>query len=475
MQKTAILTILSAFVLHFSHAQTSKFTGDWVGELKVNVSLKLVFHVSDNDGLAATMDSPDQATYGLKSSEVQIEGDSIFIKIGGLNGEYRGHYQAKDDTEMLLGTWFQSGFSFPLNLTKNIGPMDGPDRPQHPKPPFPYKLEDVRFSHADGSITLAGTITLPENNEAAPAVILITGSGPQDRDETIFHHKPFWVIADYLTRRGIAVLRFDDRGYGESTGNFSTATSRDFSNDVMAGVAYLKSRADIDPSRIGLIGHSEGGVIGPMVAAKQTDIAFMILLAGTAVTGSDVLKAQTAAILESSGVKSEVTTELQPLLKDIHAIVIKSKTIEKARKKAVSLFNRWYPGSSDGARFVLQIPSKADAEAYAISYVNQLYNPWMRQFLQHDPVPELLKSSCPVLAIFAEKDIQVIPAQNKQPMMDALAASRRSGNYDVIEIPGVNHLFQHCSDCTIAEYGRLTETFAPEVLELMSGWLERFR
>jgi hypothetical protein len=247
------------------------------------MDLRIVFNIAKNpDGtLKATLDSPDQGAKDIPADSVKVEGDKLLIEIKGIRGSYSGVF--KSATQEIEGSWTQN-VQVPLKL-KRVDKVPELKRPQTPKPPYPYLEEQVSYENKAAGIKLAGTLTLPRSGGPFPAVLLITGSGSQDRDETIFGHKPFMVIADDLTRRGLAVLRVDDRGVGGSTGSPTTATTEDFAGDVLTGVEYLKSRSDIDPHRIGLIGHSEGGVIAPMVAAKSRDVAFIVLLAGTGVTG----------------------------------------------------------------------------------------------------------------------------------------------------------------------------------------------
>jgi len=262
-----------------------KIKGNWLGTLKIStLELRVVFKVIENEdsSLKTTLDSPDQGAFGISvDSTIYIDPDVRFV-VAAVNGYYEGKFEQ----DSIVGSWTQ-GSSFPLTLTKteNIEP---PKRPQEPKPPFPYNEEDVTFPNKDANLNLAGTFTSPKEGDSFPAVILISGSGPQNRNEELLGHKPFLVLADYLTKNGIAVLRFDDRGIGESTGDFSFATTKDFTTDILTAVEYLKTRDDVN--KIGLIGHSEGGVIAPLAAVQSDDIDFIIMMAGPGMNGKEILR-----------------------------------------------------------------------------------------------------------------------------------------------------------------------------------------
>src|SRR5215831_11087292 len=287
-------------------AKPTDIDGTWMGSLDAGgVKLRVVFHITNTeDGLKATMDSPDQGMKGLPATTVTRTGASLKIEAKNINGTYEGKISA--DVSSIDGTWSQNGGSFPLVLkrTKDEAILE-PKRPQVPAKPYPYREEEVTYDNKAQNVTLAATFAIPQGTGPFPAVLLITGSGPQDRDETLLGHKPFLILSDYLTRHGIAVLRADDRGTSKSTGVFSTATSADFATDVEAGVAYLKTRSEINPQRIGLIGHSEGAMIAPMVAARNKDVAYVVMMAGTGVPGDQILVAQGEAIQIANGANRE--------------------------------------------------------------------------------------------------------------------------------------------------------------------------
>ncbi len=466
------ICLLSFFVMCFTsvYAQ-SQFAGDWSGKLQVGVPMRMVFHVKDSAGIHVTMDSPDQNAFGFKADQAIIHGDSITILFNRIRGKYKALLQTVNDKQELNGFWHQSGMQFLLLMQRGESPA--PLRPQTPKAPFNYVVEDVVYTNADKSVTLGGTLTRPKGNGKYPALILITGSGQQDRDETILGHKPFWVIADFLTKNGFAVLRVDDRGMGKSMGEIENVTSEDFANDVMTSIHYLKTRSDIELKKIGLIGHSEGGMIAPMVAAKTKDVAFMVLVAGPAVKGDEVLNEQRVAILNASGINLTAVREIDVLSRKITQLVIDSKTKEEALVRGEGEIKQWASSAGSEAKAALNITSDDQAKAYATQTINQMYVPWFRYFLQYDPAPVLEKSKCPVLALYGEKDIQVIPSQNSEPMKRILGKSRKTGEFEVVEIKGVNHLFQKCNSCTLAEYGELTETFSEEALHVITDWVKQ--
>ena len=297
MKKLVLLIVLIPCLM-----QAQDITGKWNGMLSVQgMELRLVFHISRGDSTYdAKMDSPDQKAFGIPASATNFENSTLTIEIPKVGVRYQGQYGPNG----IEGIFYQSGQSFPLNLTRNLIEKKVLFRPQEPKKPYPYFSEEVRFPSEGGKVELAGTLTLPDGKKKFPTAILITGSGPQNRDEEFMTHKPFLVLADYLTRSGIAVLRYDDRGFAQSTGNHGSATSADFANDVRAAISYLKTRKEIDKRRIGLVGHSEGGLIAPIVAT-DTEVAFVVLLAAPGVSGSQILLKQVESVTRSQGMDEE--------------------------------------------------------------------------------------------------------------------------------------------------------------------------
>lgn len=436
--------------------------GLWRGTIQS--ALRLVLHVErDASGkLKGSLDSPDQSAMGLGIDELTFAGDTLRLVMKALGAGYVA--RMSDDGKNLIGTWSQSGTSLPLTFARTDQPIEI-RRPQEPHPPFPYRSEEVRFTNQRDGIDLAGTLTLPDSGGPFPAVILLTGSGPENRDEEIFGHKPFLVLADHLTRHGIAVLRSDDRGVGRSTGHFARATSDDFANDALAGVAWLKTRPEIDARRIGLIGHSEGGVIAPLAARRSKDIAFLVLLAGPGVPGDSLLLLQNAAILESFGIGGPVEQEQVSAMRRVLVAVrgdADSLTLFRRVRELVDTQLSMMPMSQRAAA--------GNPDSMAAGATRLYRSPWMRYLVHYDPDTVLGLYPGPVLALNGGRDVQVPPKENLAGIERVLA---KHGNRDVTvrELPGLNHLFQHCATCTVAEYGQIEETMAPEALDAVTQWI----
>jgi fermentation-respiration switch protein FrsA (DUF1100 family) len=438
--------------------------GSWLGTLSVSgIELRLVFNITKTpDGaLKATLDSPDQGAKGIPVESVKVEGNTLFLEAKALRMTYEGTYDPAAGT--LKGT-FTQGAAYPLTL-KRVDKVPELNRPQTPKPPYPYLEENVSYENPAAGNKLAGTLTEPKTGGPFPAVLLITGSGSQDRDETIFGHKPFKVIADDLTRAGLAVLRVDDRGVGGSTGSVATATSEDFAGDVLTGVEYLKGRPDIDPKRIGLIGHSEGGLIAPMVAAESPDVAFIVLLAGTGVTGEQILYEQGALIARAEGAPEEAIAKTLDFQKKAFAVI-------KADKDAKAVEEKLRPILAAGYAMLSQDEKKAAGgeEQWTKVQVQVLNSPWMRFFLTYDPKTALTKVRCPVLAMGGSLDLQVPAKENLAAIGDALRAGGNA-NFKTLELPGLNHLFQTAKTGGVTEYARSEETIAPAALAALREWI----
>lgn len=440
--------------------------GDWLGTLSVGGSkLRVVFHVTTTDSstLTGTLDSPDQGAYGIPVSSVTIKGDTVSINMNAIGGSYDGLFSP--DRTSIQGKWRQGGGAFDLTLKKSAVKITM-NRPQEPKPPFPYKCEDVTYQNTAQGVKLAGTLTLPDSGGPFPAAILITGSGPENRDEELFGHKFFLVIADYLTRKGIAVLRSDDRGVGGSTGGrWDDYTTADYATDVAAGINFLKNRSDIEPDKIGLIGHSEGGVIAPMVASKSSDVAFVVMLAGTGYKGDEIIPAQTRLGEEADGKPAEeVEKDVAHVEKIISIIESERDSTEIAaalRDYFSSTFSEW------GADLK---KAGVDSSRAISAQVAMFDAPWFRYFLTYDPLPALEKVRCPVLAMGGSLDLQVPARENLTAIGNAL---KKGGNkdYTIRLLPGLNHVFQHAKTGSEKEYGEIEETFAPEALKLMGDWI----
>lgn len=467
MKLFSIITIIS-FLLSFQtiYSQEKDYSGSWIGKLKLpnGIQLTIVFNLQkSNDEYSATLDSPDQGAKGIPCGKVRLENDSINIDVPAIVGNYVG--KIIYDEKKIIGYWNQAGSSFELNLeyTKEIA---APKRPQEPKPPFPYIIENVKFKNEKDNITLAGTFTYPDTNKKYPAVVLITGSGAQNRDEEIFNHKPFLVIADHLTKNGFAVLRFDDRGYGESEGNHSLATTMDFAEDVRSAVNYLKTRNEVDKNKIGLIGHSEGGIIAPIVASSSDDIAFIILMAAPGVPGDSLLYLQTELIYKAEGQSEEKIQQILKGLREVYTILKSDEDETSLREKLKIKFQELFNQLSEEEKKQFGNP-----ETYMEMEIRMVMSPWFRYFLKINPKEYLEKVKCPVLALNGEKDLQVPPKENLPAIEEAF---KRGGNnkYLIKELPELNHLFQTSQYGTIGEYGVIEETISPSVLEIMVNWMK---
>lgn len=461
--KILSLVLLSFLISTFAFAQD--ITGQWNGALKVQgIQLRLVFNVKKTEtGLSATMDSPDQGAFGIPVTSTSFENNTLKIAITNANIKYEG---TLGDDDIFIGVFNQAGQSFPMNLSKEEIAKVGSNRPQEPKKPFPYRSEDVIFENKQAEILLAGTLTMPEKAGTYPAVVLISGSGPQNRDEELMGHKPFLVLSDYLTRNGIAVLRFDDRGTAASTGNFGSATSVDFATDVASAVQYLQSRPEIDKSKIGLVGHSEGGIIAPMVAGNSDDIDFIVLLAGTGIRGDKLLLAQQELIGQASGMSPNQLGENEMISKKAFEIMVKDQSDEELKSEVSAYMTQVFRNIP-----AENIPGGMSEQEFVTAQVDQLTSPWMQYFIRYDPAPALEKVSCPVLAINGEKDLQVPPKENLEAIKAGLA---KGGNTNVttMELPGLNHLFQEADTGMLGEYAEIEQTFSPKAMEVVLNWIK---
>lgn len=441
-------------------------TGRWTGKLQVpGGELTLVLRIQDGpDGkLLAFMDSPDQGADNIPCDSVVYSEPHLKVVIASIGGRY----EATLDGDTLRGQFIQGGLSLPLVLTPSAEEDRSTLRPQEPKPPYPYQVEEVRFVNSTDGDTLTGTLTLPTSPGPHRAVVMITGSGPQDRDERIMNHRPFLVWADALTRLGIAVLRYDDRGTGASTGNFSEATTADFARDVEAAVDYLRSRKEIDNQRIGLIGHSEGGIIAPMVAvSRPKDVSFIVLLAAPGLRGDSILLMQSEVISRRSHTPDSIREATTQLNRSLFALLVPPTTDEEALRQSLAevLRDAFFDGP-------LAPPMSHEQVELAINLeMEMLTAPWMRDFLRYDPVPMLSRVQCPVLAVQGNEDVQV-PAAANLPIVEKALTLHGNKAVTVKEFPGLNHLLQHCQTCLPDEYGEIRETVSPEVLQFVGEWI----
>lgn len=460
--KKATYFLLAILVTFSSFSQG--ITGQWNGVLKVQgMKLRLVFNISQsNDGYRATMDSPDQKAIGIPVSTTTYENGVIKLAIPAASISYEG-VLSKD--QVLIGTFQQGAMAVPMNLSREAIEKKEVKRPQEPVKPFSYYTEDITFDNTSDGITLAGTLSLPTQEGTFPVVVLISGSGPQNRDEALLGHKPFLVLSDYLTKNGIAVLRYDDRGTAFSKGNFNSATTADFTKDAAAAVAYLKTRKEINPKMIGLVGHSEGGVIAPLVASTDKSVAFIVLLAGTGLPGDEVLLLQKALIERAAGMPEAEIAIGQKTNKGAFELVKKSKSNDQLKSDLTQYFQNIESKNPTAEK------DKKAKEQETQAILNQLSSPWMQYFIKYDPATALKNVKCPVLAINGAKDLQVPPTENINAIKVALA---KAGNKNVTTqiIPNLNHLFQECTTGSPEEYEAIQQTFAPAALTTVLEWIQ---
>lgn len=424
--------------------------GRWEGEMDVGGAqpLTLVFRImTDEHGTIALMDSPDQMATNIPVNTPVIEGDKVTLTVEQALGTYVG--TRAEDGQSMTGEWVQMGQRFPLDLARSDiveGTSDKPNRPQEPTEPYPYTAEDVTFENAEAGVTLAGALTIPKGAGPFPAAILVSGSGAQDRNEELMGHKPFLVIADHLTRNGIAVLRYDDRGVGGSGGVHQDSSLADITSDIEAAYAYLQTRNDIDHTRTGLIGHSEGGMTTPLAAVRNPAIAFVVMLAGPAVNGRDLLKEQQRLISEVAGAPQMAITRNQAAVDAVADAATPEEAAAEVRKVFVGM---------------------PDEVIEAV--VQQFAQPYIYEFVHYDPAPVLEQLKTPVLAINGSKDLQVSAEQNLPALREIFADHPDA---TVVELEDLNHLFQHADTGSPTEYQEIEETFAPEALDLITVWIK---
>ncbi len=462
-------TLVFLLITTCNYSQSSKelcktLEGQWLGSVEFRgAALRIVIRVScDNDSLQAVIDSPDQGTKDIPVTSIDFRNDSLKVKAKSIMAKYTAFYDEK--TDELNGEWQQSVVSLPLIL-KRTDSVPGLNRPQEPRPPFPYIEEEVVFKNDRAGISLAGTLTLPDTINTHPAVILISGSGPQDRNEELLGHKPFWVIADHLSRNGIAVLRYDDRGVKESTGNFSTATTENFTEDARAAWLFLRKHKSINSKNIGLLGHSEGGMIAAKLASAQPAVAFVVLLAAPGISGEKILLTQIEKIYRAAGIDEKATEKIVKRNEKIYADLKKEDDDERASEKIRKILEKEAKKLSDEDK------TKNNLRRYEIdAHVKNAVSPWFRYFITFNPRPYLEKVKCPLLALNGEKDMQVVAEENLEAIEQAMIFGGNP-DYKIMEMPGLNHLFQHAKTGAISEYSTIEETISPEVLDIITKWI----
>jgi len=437
--------------------------GDWKATLSRNgVDLRIILHITTTDrGTIALLDSPDTMTMNVPVSDLVKNGEQISYTIKVINGQFSG---TRTDPDTIVGTWKVPGQDDVALTYKRADATDEPvvrNRPQVPAKPYGYIVQEITYDNpqAEG-VKLAGTLTLPEGDGPFPAAILISGSGPQDRNETVFGHQPFLVLADYLTKQGIAVLRYDDRGVAKSTGDYSNATSADFATDANAAFAYLIGRDDIDHNAIGFIGHSEGGLIAPIAMKTNPDVAFMVMLAGPGTSSQQIVKSQNRLIGLSQGKSEEEIAKAETINTRIIQAIVNSASAQEAE---------------DQIRTILTPQALEDLgmkESQIDMVIARNNSPWIRYFLTYDPADYLPAITCPILALNGQLDTQV-PAQENLDGLRTLLKDHPDAT--MIQLEGLNHLFQHATTGALGEYNDIEETFSPEAMDIMAVWInERF-
>jgi hypothetical protein len=440
--------------------------GHWQGSLRPTpmIELRLALEITNNSAgkPQGTIVSVDQGNARIPIDALTEKDGSVHLEASRVGGVFDGTTSA--DGSEIAGDWKQSGRTLPL-VFKRLAAAPRLNRPQEPQKPYPYVDEEVVVENGAADVKLAGTLTLPRGSGPHPAVVLITGSGAQDRDEAIMGHRPFLVLADHLTRRGIAVLRCDDRGFGKSTGNFEKATNLDFTEDVLAAVDYLRRRREIDSKRIGLLGHSEGGIVAARAAVKSPDIAFVVMLAGVGVPMEQLLLRQARDIATVMGAGEETIAKNSDLQRALFRVARETHDQAEAEAAARKLMQEQLAALTEEQKKALGV-----SEAMVEGQIKMVLSPWFRELLDYDPLTTLKNVKCPVLAINGAKDLQVAASVNLPAICDALAAG---GNQRVktMTLPGLNHLFQTCQTGAVTEYGRIEETFSPVAMSIISDWI----
>ncbi len=460
--RAIVIALCATSALH-----AADLAGSWRGTLDTGMmKLRVGLNVrrADSGALTATMDSYDQGAVGIPVDAITQDGNKVHFAMAGLNASYAG--EITSDGNAIEGALTQAGRALPLRFTRGTGSGDV-NRPQEPKPPYPYREEEVTLDEAKAAVRLGGTLTLPTGAGPFPAVVLLSGSGAHDRDETLFGHKPFLLIADYLTRHGIAVLRFDDRGVGKSTGNKMASAEDDLAGDAVAWVELLRARKDIAANHVGLIGHSEGGILAPLAAVRSADVAFIVMLAGPAIPGEELLKLQAKAMLLASGAPEDAIRAENDVQEKLFAVIRAGGDPKALQQQLRAVLGEYLAKIPEDERKAL-----GGTQAFEDAQVKAMMSPDMRSIILSDPEKTLRQLKCPVLALNGALDLQV-PADANLPALVAALAAGGNPDYTAVKLPGLNHLFQTAKTGLIGEYGTIEETFSPSALAIISEWIER--
>lgn len=458
--KKAIYIFFFFFSFLTVFGQSEPFQGSWLGKVKTSgIELRIAFHISEKDGVIITkMDSPDQNLFGNSAYKTTVKNDSINIDIPLLGAKFDGVIK----NEKLVGIFHQAGQELPLEMERHIGEITPPKRPQTPIPPFSYSEKEVVIKTSNEKVKLAGTLTIPEGKGPFPAVVLVSGSGPQDRNEELMGHKPFWVLANYLSRNGIAVLRYDDRGVAKSTGDFAQASSFDFADDAQAVWSFLHKQKKIDKSKVGIIGHSEGGLIAPIVASKNKEIGFIVLLAGPSVPGSVIITDQQELIMSASETDQKEIEEQLKMSQLVVDYIVQHESSKNLQQELTTRIEEWIK------EYKLTVPKNLSPKTFAKQTAYSYTTNWMKTFVVTSPADYIKDVEAPILALFGEKDLQVSVRANFEPMQQLLHSHEGSKVY---VFPNLNHLFQTTETGSPSEYLLIEETMAPQVLEYIQKWI----
>ena len=436
--------------------------GDWYATLKA-ADLQLVFHITkDKKNHKVTIDSPKQKAFDIPAEISLLKGNRLKVEMKNIGFVFEGVYYA----DSIVGVFQQGAIIENMTFYKEAKQNNKPERPQNPKPPFSYDIEEVKFMNLQDSFYLAGTLTLPKNNNQTPAIVLISGSGPQNRDEEIMGHKPFWVLADYLTNIGYAVLRYDDRGTHASGGDYASATTLDFALDGESAIEYLKGRDDIDSNKIVVIGHSEGGLICNILGARVKNLSGIVSLAGTSIRGDSILQIQTRLISESNNTSEKELEITQEYNSEIFKAIVTSLSISQAKTELEKISKRWTK-----VMYKNDIIKRKEKKEVIKSVSQTMLNPWMYEFVKYSPSEDIKNLDCHVLVLIGSKDIQVTSKENIEGYKKLLPKNRKLQT--IKELKGLNHLFQKCSLCTISEYDQLEETFSMDAMEEIRDFLHK--
>ncbi|GAB3654334.1 alpha/beta fold hydrolase [Echinicola sediminis] len=458
-----MIILLMVGLCNVAEAQVGSLSGSWKGELKVMAqTLPLIFHFNPADGgWEGSMDSPAQGAKGIQMNKVLFANSKVELGIE----QYLISYQGELKNDTIKGVFTQGQMDFPLILIKMVEEeLSVKPKPQEPQEPYGYEVMQTSFSNLKSGISLKGTLTKPKGNGPFPAVVLVNGSGQQNRDAEIFGHKPFLVLADYLTQNGIAVLRYDERGVGASEGEFESATSFDFKQDASVAIEHLRKFPFVNQLKIGVIGHSEGGMIAWIMGAEDRGLNFIISLAGPVVPIPDLMMQQTQDVLRSNGASEELVAEQQKINQLIYTVFNETEDFDQLEENlSMALKRYWF--NEYGADSVNNDQLQRLEEAYS-----KLITPWYHTFMRFDPKPYIQRTTIPALALFAENDVQVNGPVNREALEDIIQEEGQE-NIRLKVYPGLNHLFQQSETGGISEYALLEETFSEEVMQEMVEWI----